>query len=120
MFVIFIFVFFDEILFKGKIKIDSVQQNVKSLNFFVQSLWLKNLPVVQETGRWTENLPGAILKSAAKYIYSRISLFLDYGRVVDEERRVALIRANSQATNFVALIEVFTHSHIHMYAIISH
>ena len=36
---------------ENKIIVQNAQITVKSLNFFVQALWLKNLPVVHEVGR---------------------------------------------------------------------
>jgi hypothetical protein len=87
---------------EGEATSKSQKLAVRSLNLFVQTLWLKNVPIVYEVGRWADCLP-SYPKAAIDYIMSRISLFLDYGHEYDYERNASLQRAQSAADSFAGL-----------------
>ena len=90
---------------KLKTKSGKVNTTVKSLNIFIQSLWLYNVPVVHECGKWIEYLPDTIASYAA-YAMSRLSQFIDYGHEPDFEREVAISRANAVAYEFSEIFDL--------------
>lgn len=66
---------------------------VQSLSLFVQSMWLKNLPVVHEYGVWVDYLWPPPLQNFAKYLSSRLSQFYSFAGVIDLEHCRSLLRA---------------------------
>lgn len=90
---------------EGETTAKSQKLSVRSLNLFVQTLWLKNVPIVYEVGRWADCLP-SYPKVAIDYIMSRISLFLDYGHEYDYERNASLQRAQAAADSFAGMDDI--------------
>ena len=65
---------------------DDEPLETKSLSLFVQSMYISNVPIVQECGWWVEWLWPKFLRSVFQYIYSRISQFLSYAGEIDLSR----------------------------------
>jgi hypothetical protein len=73
-----------------------------SLTFFIQSMYLTNLPVVYEIGAWVDYLrllPP--LHGTVKYISSRFAQFYDLSGRPDNERTGSLCSVDVSANNFV-------------------
>jgi hypothetical protein len=81
----------------GKISKGSLKLEVKSLNFFVQNLWLFQRPLVHEYGPWVESLCSERLKTAVRYLSSRFSQFYTLSGEKCKENKFALQRAEEQA-----------------------
>ena len=81
----------------GKVSKGSLKPEVKSLNFFVQNLWLFQRPLVREYGPWVDSLCSERLKSAVLYLSSRFSQFYLLARQQCKESKFALQRAEEQA-----------------------
>jgi hypothetical protein len=70
---------------------------VKSLNLFIQSMWLQNLPIVHEYGAWVDCLWPAPLHNIVTYAYSRLSQFFSYSGCIDLERFRSIQRSDRVA-----------------------
>lgn len=80
---------------------DDEPLETKSLSFFVQSMYISNVPIVQESGWWVEWLWPKLLQNFFQYLYSRLSQFLSYANVKDHSRDSALFTANLLASRFI-------------------
>ena len=69
-----------------------------SFSLFVQSMYIKNVPIVQECGWWVDCLRPQILKNFFQYLYSRLSQFMSYSGSVslDYCKAVQLAEAASK------------------------
>ena len=75
--------------------------NVESLSMFVQSMYLKNLPIVHEYSAWVDHLFPGFLKQIVVYVSSRMSLWYNLSNTPDEAREWSLKRAERSASNFL-------------------
>lgn len=63
-----------------------------SLNFFVQSMWLQNCPVVATIPTWVSDIKPRFLQGWIKFLIKRFSPFLSYKKSNDNERQLLLQR----------------------------
>ena len=77
--------------------------NVESLSMFVQSVFLKNLPIVHEYGTWVDHLVPKLIKKYVIYISSRISMWYKFSNTPDDARNWSLVNAERCASNFTVV-----------------
>ena len=78
---------------------------VTSMNFFVKSLWLRNVPVVQQSGRWLQDIYFSPIKSCFQYLISRLSPLFSFANSFDDESIHCLQRAQCYADDLVDMDE---------------
>ena len=79
---------------------------VNSLSLFVQSMYMANMPIVHECGRWTDYIRVPVCKRAIEYFYSRFSQFMSYANTPDLERYKSIQRADRIALEYAAIDEL--------------
>jgi Ca2+-binding EF-hand superfamily protein len=76
---------------------DDEPLDTKSLSFFVQSMYISNVPIVHESGWWVEWLWPKLLQDFPRYLYSRLSQFLSYSGEKDFSLCRAIQHADSSS-----------------------
>ncbi len=86
---------------KGNLTCNNEKHNVNSFNLFIQSLWLKNSPVVHELGDWFDYIRPKSLQKFIGYVSSRLSQFYSMNKSPDFECQSALNLAENAANVFI-------------------